>query len=352
MLDYFKEQKPRINEALQAFLLSKEGHFRQVHPWGADLLQRLREFAGGGKMVRGGLVLLSHRMFRGQAERAALDAAVAMELIQAAFLIHDDIMDRDDLRRGKKTIHYQYQELGEEQALADPPGFGQAMGICAGDMVFFLAYDILNQLGPAPDMGRRLIAAVTREIYLVGLAQMQDIFLGCSRGDVAEDQVISVFRHKTARYTFSLPFALGAILAGQEEPQLEVLSRIGEDLGIIFQIKDDELGLFGDREAIGKPMGSDLRGAKKTLYYLYLLERASAADRVRLESIMGNPDLTADDILWVRERVHSLGIWEEVQKKMEQLAAHTRKLIASLKETGENKKVLLDILAFSIDRRS
>ncbi len=352
MLEYFKEQRPRIKSALQEYLKEQEGHFRSVEPWGKDFLERLQDFSGSGKMVRGGLIMLAYRMFAGGESRAALEAAVAMELMQGAFLIHDDIMDQDDTRRGRKTIYYQYQELGEEISLSDPGRFGSSMGICAGDLVFFLAFDVFNRLDIPPDVCHKIYTAVTREVFLVGLAQMQDIYLGYSFEDLDEEKIISVFRYKTARYTFSLPFYVGAVLAGREGPVLKTLSQIGENLGIIFQIKDDELGLFGEKEETGKPLGSDLRGAKKTLYYLYLLQKADGEDRERLKTIMGNPQISEGDILWTRDRVVALGIKEQVQMKMLKMARRTRALIKSLDVSAENKGILEELLDYSLNRNS
>lgn len=354
MLEYFQEQKPIIHKELQSYLSGKGQYFSRVNPWGKDFLRRLRGFAGRGKMIRGGLVLLLYEMFqdnRGEERcRIPVQVAAAVELIHAAFLIHDDIIDQDQLRRGKKTIYYQYQEQGRGQGLAKAQEYGRSMGICAGDLVFFLAWDILNNLDTSPEMCRRLVNQVTRETYLVGLAQMQDIYMGHFSRDVTEEDIISVFRHKTARYTFSLPFYLGAALAKKDGPRLETLSEIGENLGIIFQIKDDELGLLGEKEDTGKPLGSDLKGAKKTLFHLYLAQVAGEADRERLRGIMGNQYISREDILWVRSLAHSLGTLDRVHRKMEEIADKTRILIGSLEEPPGNQKILLDLLEYSLNR--
>ena len=350
MLNYLIEQKPKIKRELKDFLKEKEREFSSVNPWGKDLLQRLCSFADRGKMIRGGLILLSHRMAKGEDSRAALDAAVAIELIHAAFLIHDDIMDHDIIRRGEKTVFYQYQEIGKARGFPRAEDFGRAMGICAGDITFFLAYDLLKRLDTAPETRCKIFEKITREMNMVGLAQMQDVYFGFASPHVSEEEVLSVFRYKTARYTFSLPLYLGAVLAGKEEEALEVLEEIGENLGIIFQIKDDELGLYGDENMIGKPLGSDIKGAKKTLYYLFLMEKGGAADRQRLENIFGNSNITAGDIEYVKETIEQLGIREQVQKKVEALAARTCGLIESLEESQKNQRILMELLEYSLRR--
>ena len=350
MLKYLTEQKPKIKNELKNFLNEKEKEFSTVNPWGKDLLQRFFKFADKGKMIRGGLILLSYRMFKGEESKVALDAAVAIELIHAAFLIHDDIMDQDILRRGEKTIYYQYQEIGEAEGFQHAQEFGRAMGICAGDIAFFLAYDLLKRLDTVPEIRCKIFEKITREMNMVGLAQMQDVYFGFASPDISEEEVLSVFRYKTARYTFSLPLSLGAMLAGKEGKTLEVLEEIGETLGIIFQIKDDELGLFGKESVIGKPLGSDIKGAKKTLFYLFLMKKAGIEERKRLGQIFGNPNSSEKDIEYVRDIMESLGIRKQVQDKVTELALHTRRLTDSMEETQVNTQVLLELLEYSLSR--
>ncbi len=353
MLDYFLQQKRLIIPVLHDFLEAKEQELRNRIPWGEDVLQRLKPFVDRGKMIRGGLVLLAHGMYRGNSQAASLQTAAAMELLQTAFLIHDDIMDQDTLRRGEKTIFRQYAEWGHSHGLKEPDKFGGAMGICAGDVAFFLAFELLNQL-PAKAETRQAVAATTlQEIAKVGLGQMQDVFFGFTRQPVSEEDIHTVFRCKTAPYTFTLPLLAGAVLADREAKDLEQLRAFGETMGIIFQIRDDELGLFGDQEELGKPVGTDIRQGKKTLFHLYLDQALRGADRQRLREIFGNPDIDDTAVAWVRRQLIETGIRERLREKVQTLAdlARRQAVALALPKDGEaGRQVLLEIVGYCLQR--
>ena len=137
-----------------------------------------------------------------------------MEIIHSSLLIHDDIMDNDRLRRGERTVFAQYEQLGRGRRAADAGRFGSAMGICAGDVGYFVAGDILAPLPLDPEVKGPLLSLVFRELAYVGLAQMQDIAFGAFDRTPARDEVIALYLYKTARYTFSLPLMAGALLGG------------------------------------------------------------------------------------------------------------------------------------------
>ncbi len=130
---------------------------------------------------------------------------------------------------------------------------------------------------------------------------MLDIEAGASREPCPERKILDIYRYKTARYSFYLPLAAGWILGGGRKTVLPALERLGLDLGLVFQIKDDEIGLFGSPGTTGKPVGSDIRQGKKTLYAAGLLDRAAGADKDRFAAVFANPGATAADIRFVRD---------------------------------------------------
>jgi geranylgeranyl diphosphate synthase type I len=351
MLDFLQEQGEAVRQALGRILDQKRADLTLINSWGADVCVRLKDFTIQGKMVRGKLVLLSYLMFRDALDQAVLEAAAAMELFHSAFLIHDDIMDRDLTRRGYPTLFAQYQKWGESRGFPDPHHFGQSMGVCAGDIAFFLAVETLSRVKATPSVTTKLLQLCAREIAYVGIAQMQDVFLGSWKGVVDEENVYTLYTYKTGRYTFSLPMMMGALLAEQDPKTLSHLEKIGEYLGIIFQIRDDELGLFGYESEIGKPIGTDLREGKQTLHYLGLLKRADAHQREKLSAIMGKQDITIADIDYVRRLVIELGIKSEIDERISQLSSQARHLIDSMEGSRpECRKVLLDLLEYDVNR--
>jgi len=354
MLDYFSNQKKRIIPVLQAFIEQKKGDLSGRLPWAEDVLDRLSPFVANGKMLRGGLTVLAHDMYKGKTEDGALQTAAAIELLQAAFLIHDDIMDKDILRRGSRTIHHQYSEWGDRRDLKNSESFGEAMGICVGDAAFFLAFELLNELPFEVNKGRQNLLSITlREITKVGFGQMQDVYFGFVEREVSEDDILAVFRNKTAPYTFTLPLLSGASLAGRQEDDLSVLRQFGEIMGLIFQVRDDELGLFGAQEEIGKPVGADIKQGKKTLFHLYLSESLPEVDRSRLDKIFGNPEMDERDVAWVRSKVIETGVKERLERMVGEMAEKACVLVDQLPLPAESehyRRVLRDIIDYSLQR--
>jgi geranylgeranyl diphosphate synthase type I len=350
---YFDRATKRLREDLSEFLAAKRGDVARLRPWGPDVLRRLEAFTRKGKMLRGGLVALGRDMAGARAGAAAVRAGTACELIQSGLLIHDDIMDRDPKRRGGPSVHEQYARLAPAAAGgAEADHFGESLAICAGEIAIFLAFEAMAGL-PGPS---RRTAPVQKlfasEFGLVGLGQMLDIDAGASRGPCPERKVLDIYRYKTARYSFYLPLAAGWMLGGGRTTVLPAIERLGLDLGLVFQIKDDEIGLFGSPATTGKPVGSDIRQGKKTLYATGLLARAAGPDKDRLAAVFANPGATAADIRFVRDLAARLGVEDDVRRVMARFARRAGAAIRTLPVREEHRGILRGLLEYSLDRKS
>jgi geranylgeranyl diphosphate synthase type I len=349
---YFGWTSQRLRDDLGRFLAAKKRDFAPLKPWGRDVLRRLETFARKGKMVRGGLVVLGAEMAGGRIAPAAVRAGTAIELIQSGMLVHDDIMDRDARRRGAPSIHEQYARLAEKPGGPGAAHYGTSLAICAGDIAIFLAFEAMAGLpGPA----RRVTAAqklFAAEFGLVGLGQMRDIEAGSSRRPITEHEILVTYRFKTARYSFSLPLTVGWILGGGSSSVLPGLQSLGEDLGLMFQIKDDELGLFGNARTTGKPVGSDIRQGKKTLYALRLLSRAAGPDRDRIGRIFGDTEAPDADILFIRDLADRLGVREEVGEVMAGLGGEAAAALQILPIGPRHRGILQSLLDQGLNRKS
>ena len=177
---YFRSTKKRLLEDLDRFLSAKGKEMSRPKPWGSDVIRRLRRFAGKGKMIRGGLVCLGFEMAGRRITGTAVRAGTALELIQSALLIHDDIMDQDALRRGEPSIHEQYARLAGVAGRTSAPHLGISMGICAGEIAIFLAFEALAGLSAPRDRVAEVQRLFAVEFGLVGLGQMLDIQTGAS----------------------------------------------------------------------------------------------------------------------------------------------------------------------------
>lgn len=229
-------------------------------PWARDAFSRLAVFAVAGKSLRGSLAIFTYRIYHPDIPRDVLKTAAALELFHTAFLIHDDIMDRDLIRRKMPSIQSQYAHLASMKHGVDEAHFGLSQAINLGDLSIVSAYRLLSQIHQP-----EIIHYISEELTAVMLGQMQDVSGGHIPSRLTKEDIFSLYKYKTARYTFSLPFTVGAMLAKTDAKTISDLVKLGENFGLLFQIRDDELGCAGSVAVTGKPIGSDAANNKQTL---------------------------------------------------------------------------------------
>jgi len=301
--DLLSHYRTPIVTRLSSIWNEKLAQFESVNRWGEDVLTRLEPFIFGGKMVRGGLIMHTARNLGGEsAMEQALIASCAIESIHSGILIRDDIADNDLLRRGLPAIHAQYRKDWDIHT-------ADALAICAGDIALFIGNELLSQISPA-SIARRFHA----ELQLVGLAQMDDIV---HADTMQESDILSIYRYKTARYTFSLPFFIGASIAGIDEDTAQILTEIGDDIGIVFQIQDDLIGLMQPSTQSGKPRGSDVRENKMTLYKRMFMNYLAGHPEFESElNYFGRGDLSDADLDHLTSVFEKTGVFEQLQARM------------------------------------
>ncbi len=352
----------RIRQTLEAFLQHKKHELESVNKWGKDLAERLRRFSTGGKLIRGSLILLTHEMLSSEGDRGLKSAglqsagcesvAAAYELIHSFLLIHDDIMDRDRFRRGMPSIYSQYQTIIEEKSRGNALHEGEGLGICAGDVALLLALELLSTAaaGGEPEKTMKILLLWSRELSRVGVAQMQDVFFSTRQNDASESDIISLYRFKTARYTFSVPFATGSILAGSETHITENFLNLGEHYGMIYQLVDDRIGLFGEAERIGKPVGTDLQEKKQTLLHHYLYRSATAEQKQKISKILRKDRISGRDIAYIRSTAVKNGAVQRVEEAILEMKKKAEEMLKDLPVTKEHGQILGDMLEYSITR--
>lgn len=350
-MEFFKQKKESVAKFIDGFLHEKMEEFARVNPWGKDALARLAPFVRSGKMIRSGLVCLGYEMCRGKTSPIIFPAAAAVEFIQTALLVHDDIIDRDNYRRGLPSLFFQYAQRGEKDGVADPLHFGQGMAICLGDIGFFLAFELFSKLNVAKAIKESILRLWAQELCYVGLAQMQDLYFGETSTDITPEDIMQLYLYKTARYSFSLPLKTGGLLGGAEPKLLTGLERCGQAFGLLFQLKDDELGLYGSEKELGKPVGSDLKECKKTLYYHYLRQNAEAEDVKRFEKICGNDSLSLSMVQEVQNMMEKYNVDKVISQKMDGLQNELKEEIAALDIPDKYRDILSELLAFSLKRK-
>jgi geranylgeranyl diphosphate synthase type I len=242
-----------------------------------DVATKLKSFTNAGKHVRGGLYLAATSWWRGLNDDDYIIAA-CIELLHTAMLIQDDIMDDDDRRRGQQAIHAFFNDHHDDHVAGD------GIAVCCSDLLIFASMTALGRTDS------ELVTIAGRGIQSVAIGQLRDITNDDVFGDGSEpsrDDIISVYKEKTGRYTFTLPLQLACVRAQQSRD--DSITELGDYLGVVFQLRDDELNIYGDETETGKPTMSDVEENKHTILRDLVLER-----HPDLRSLFGTA-LTDDD---------------------------------------------------------
>jgi geranylgeranyl diphosphate synthase type I len=327
------------------------------------VVDQVSELLQGGKRLRAAFCYWSFRAHGGPATGAVRDAVVrmgaALELFQAAALLHDDVMDASDTRRGRPTAHRAFAARHHDRGWSgDPDRFGAAVAILLGDLCLVAAHreaaHALDVLPPhVAREARDLFDAMTSEVvvgqYLDVLVQAEPWGL-----DPADDEgrARDVLRAKSARYSVERPLALGAVLAEADDDAVKAITSVGLPLGEAFQLRDDVLGVFGDPSVTGKPAGDDLREGKHTVLLARTMAGADDAGRALVTSRLGDPDLSAADVTALREVILSSGALDATEALIDQLTDLALSTLDLADLADEARAVLQDLARAAVDRRA
>lgn len=263
---------------------------------GADLIDPLAALGAKGKRMRAMALLAAHRAEGNPHPERALRVATAIELFQVAALVHDDVLDDSDERRGLVSTHRGLEAAHRARGwLGDSARYGASGAVLAGDLALMAVQRELGAAlaGLAADVAARTHDTFAAMSALCTAGQYADLAVAARPlSDTPEltDEIIAVMRSKTASYTAEGPLALGAALAGADPERIDAWRAVGVPLGIAFQIRDDVLGLVGAADVTGKPAGDDLREGKRTVLLAHALGRADGRQRAAIENAIGAAD--------------------------------------------------------------
>jgi len=320
--------RPRVQEALDAFLARQRAELTAISPDLAPLVDALGDLLAGGKRLRPAFLYWGHRGSGAPDSDAVLRVGGALELFQACALIHDDVMDGSDTRRGRPAVHRRFEALhGQEGWLRDAPGFGVATAILLGDLCLGWAQDLLDTSGfdEAALVRARPVFADMRTEVTVG--QYLDV-LEQARGGGPVERALHVIRFKSAKYTVERPLLLGGALADAGPDVQATWSAFGLPIGEAFQLRDDLLGVFGDPAQTGKPAGDDLREGKRTVLVAAALEVADATQTGLVRRLLGDPALDPDGVDALRRVLVDTGAVDRVEAMV---AERTAQALAGLR---------------------
>lgn len=321
-MDAIKElqnHKKIVDRKLAEFFAGKLVEMKDFGLSARDAVKSIRDLTlAGGKRVRASFMYWGYRAAR-LAEEASQDevgrkddekiieASMSIELINIFLLIHDDIIDRDDLRHGVETIHKKYERLARRYyKKTDPVHFGNSLALVAGDMAAAFGNEIIFNSKFSPENKQRALLKLQEIVVNTVAGEILDVMLE-AKGRASEKEILEVHRNKTAKYTVEGPLHLGALLAGAEKKELDILSDYAIPVGIAFQIQDDVLGAFGNEKKLGKPVCSDLREGKQTLLIVKAVEKGSWQDKLELGKLLGNKNATTKEIEKFRSIICNTG---------------------------------------------
>lgn len=333
-----KHQK-QINRLIEQFFDQK---LRECSRWSADLkkviLETKKFSLQGGKRLRPILFLYGYQSIKPGNINRVLKVAISIEIMQSYFLVHDDIIDEDDQRRGHPSLHVVYEKIYSNN-------FGTKLSIIAGDILENFALEILAEA----NFPQSYINKALRQYYQitknVNYGQVLDLLSERDK-PITEREIFNILKLKTATYTTTGPLQLGATLAGASPTELKLLAKIGEPLGIVFQLRDDVLGLFSSQQEIGKPVGSDVKEGKKTLLIHRAWRVGDQKQRQILKKVLGNKSASFSDIKKVRLIVKETGALSYVNKIIDQQINKSLKAIAKSSFRTPAKKFLADLTQF------
>lgn len=345
--DYIEKTTPFLDRIFE----KQEKEAAKISPVVGEMMRTYRDFMGG-KNLRGALVKLGYECFGGKNKKAILEASLMVEVAHSFLLMHDDIMDKDALRRGKPTIHVKYEKLHQKRyAKGNSRHYGISMSLDLGDIGLMMAHLILANSQFSAEIKEKVLRRFNQTILDTGFGQAIDLNLECGK-KITEKDIVKIHHYKTANYTVTGPLQYGALFAGADEQEIVKIEKYGLPIGIAFQIRDDELGLFSDQKTLGKPVGSDVKENKNTLLHLKALEWAEPEDKKFLQFTYGNPKLTTKDIRKVRKITVKTGAFEYSQKMAKDLVEKGKKFVPEITGDVNYQDTLYNLADFMIERES
>lgn len=349
-----KEQRPNLfKQELDKFLKLYEPYARQFYsrkikdtkkysPIVSNFYKNLADFSNGGKKLRAFFVYLGFKAGGRADTEKILPISLAFEMTQNFFLIHDDIMDNSDLRRGKPTVHKVYEKKHGRH-------YGEGMAITLGDIAAIEAFNIVGDSDFSSDLKVECFKDFSQVLLETAYGQSLDLEYAYERGDIS--QILKIADLKAARYSVAGPLLIGARLARARSFQVKALLNFGLNAGLAFQLRDDYLSLFGDEVTIGKSILSDMREGKNTVLIYKARELTATVDKKKLNEIWGTKDAALGDLEIVRKIVEGCGSLAWCRQESLRRIGEARTEINKISQDAEIRAIFNQIGDYVINRK-
>lgn len=337
---YYISEKNRLEKCLNEYNDSLADSDSNIFM--KNNLEYFADLNSCGKLIRGILINLGYSILHKNSDYS-LSLALAYEIFQTAILVHDDVIDKDNIRRGKETIHYRnYREFQNKINEIEAKELSDSIALCMGDYGLFAANKVISDsYHDDPNLGR--VLNYFNDIVLKTIkGELLDVILPYkSREDeisqsLLEKSILDIYELKTSYYTIIGPLSLGLILAGGKDFQIEEIERFGREVGVAFQIQDDILGVYSDK--IGKVIGSDIKEFKQTILFSHVKGTSYYDDFLKY---YGREDLTDEVIDKVRVILEKSGSKDYAIEQMNNHYNNSLKLLEKISWISEKEKLIL-----------
>lgn len=337
----------------------------RIDRWSEDVASRLEEYAlRPGKAVRPLLTALGASLARGQTLEEVINEMPVRRLMMVVELTHkrlilaDDIADQDEMRNEKPAFHVLFEnDLAKRPAYArlradQRAHIARSYSEVAGIWLQSLTWKILQETTFSPEVRASITQILLQCVYektSAGWYILLDQNFEALSEQSSEDRLLKGLELVTGEYTFVAPLLMGATAMNGSEELLLSLTRYGRKAGLLFQITDDVLGLFGDSEKTGKPSGNDVREGKKTLLVQYAYRNGSEQQKAFLEKAVGNASISPEEIQEVREIVIATGALEQTKEVIATLVKEASQAVQDLPDSA-SRQTLVDLVQFLASR--
>ncbi len=342
---YMESERNKINDAIERYFDRILNEVRDQHM--LKIVDELRAYTvSGGKRIRPILIVAAYRMFGGKGDEI-YDAAISIELSQSFFLIHDDIMDRSDLRRGKKSYHRKVEDIIGN--VKDREHMAEALAIVAGDLAVDYSFDSLLESDFPTEKKLRALRQLVEIIKVTGYGEGLDM-LSSAGVKLKQNDLIRLHLRKTAKYTLEGPLLMGAYLAGKTD-HLDDMKAYGNLVGLAFQLHDDVIGLFGTQEEIGKPPKSDVNEGKQTLLMIKAIEKSNEDLKSFVQETLYKGDVNDHDFEVLKKIVMESGSFDYSRSLIRSFVESGKKYIARVEGVELEKNFLIWFADYLVSRK-
>lgn len=326
-----------IEERLKQYLAEKSNSAKVYHPFIAEVYSNLEEYIlRKGKRLASCSTLLTYKGYTNEIDDRILKVCVGIELYRHCILVHDDLIDRDELRRGGKTLNRLFADHRDAR-------FGEGMAVFIGDMVYALAIQSILSSGFAEEKLNRAVLLLSKGYQRVNESQILDLLFEYKDPDVDEWYVMA---SKRAASLFEVTILIGALLGNAPKRDLQILEKAATHMGYSFDIQDDFIDMFASMEQYGRSPGGDMALGKKPLHVIYTLSLVDQKKLAFLKNLIGKGSVSQGDLELIRGMVMESGGLGAAKEKSREHAEKAKAFILQTSLSDEIKEFYISLITY------